>query len=98
MFRFFTQGKWLYWSWAGSFIILFSLWFQVQIDVKINNWFGQFYDMIQKALSAPNSITIEEYWASLFSFYYISSYLCWSCCSSWIFYITLSISMENSNG
>ena len=68
MFRFFTQGKWLYWSWAGSFIILFSLWFQVQIDVKINNWFGQFYDMIQKALSAPNSITIEEYWASLFSF------------------------------
>ena len=24
--------------------------------------------MIQKALSAPNSITIEEYWASLFSF------------------------------
>ena len=57
MFRFFTQGKWLYWSWAGSFIILFSLWFQVQIDVKINNWFGQFYDMNQKALSAPNSIT-----------------------------------------
>ena len=68
MFRFFTQNKWYYWSWAGSFIILFSLWFQVQIDVKINNWFGQFYDMIQKALSAPNSITIEEYWASLFSF------------------------------
>ena len=41
---------------------------QVKIDVKINEWFGQFYDMIQKALSAPNSITIEEYWASLLSF------------------------------
>ena len=68
MFRFFTQNKWFYWSWIGSFIILLSLWIQVQIDVKINNWFGQFYDMIQKALSAPNSITIEEYWASLFSF------------------------------
>ena len=37
----------------------FSLWIQVQIDVKINEWFGQFYDMIQKALSAPNSITIR---------------------------------------
>ena len=61
MFRFFTQNKWFYWSWIGSFIILLSLWIQVQIDVKINNWFGQFYDMIQKALSAPNSITIEEY-------------------------------------
>ena len=68
MFRFFTQNKWFYWSWIGSLIILFSLWYQVQIDVKINKWFGEFYDMIQKALSAPNSITIEEYWDSLFSF------------------------------
>ena len=68
MFRFFKNKKWLYWSWLGSFTILFSLWFQVQIDVKINEWFGQFYDMIQKALSAPNSIKIEEYWSSLLSF------------------------------
>ena len=49
-------------------VILSSLWVQVKIDVKINEWFGQFYDMIQKALSAPNSITIGEYWASLASF------------------------------
>ena len=28
----------------------------------------RFYDMIQKALGAPNAITIDEYWASLFSF------------------------------
>ena len=68
MFRFFTQRNWFFWSWIGSFIILSSLWIQVKIDVKINEWFGQFYDMIQKALSAPNSITINEYWASLLSF------------------------------
>ena len=68
MFKFFTQKEWRLWSWIGSFIILFSLWVQVQIDVKINEWFGQFYDMIQKALGAPNSITIEEYWTSLLSF------------------------------
>jgi len=68
MFKFFTQKKWQLWSLIGSFIILASLWIQVQIDVKINKWFGQFYDMIQKALAAPNSITIEEYWASLLSF------------------------------
>ena len=68
MFKFFTQKKWQLWSWIGSFIILSSLWVQVQIDVKINEWFGQFYDMIQKALAAPNSITIGEYWASLLSF------------------------------
>ena len=51
MFKFFTQKKWYLWSWIGSFIILSSLWVQVQIDVKINEWFGQFYDMIQKALA-----------------------------------------------
>ena len=40
-----------------SLIILFVVWFQVQLDVMINNWFGTFYDMIQRALSAPNSVT-----------------------------------------
>tara|TARA_B100001173_G_scaffold237405_1_gene207094 strand:- start:1669 stop:2661 length:993 start_codon:yes stop_codon:yes gene_type:complete len=68
MFRFFKLKKWIMWSWLGSIIILTSLWVQVKIDVKINEWFGQFYDMIQKALSKPNAITIEEYWSSLLSF------------------------------
>jgi len=80
MFRFFKLRKWLLWSWLGSIIILSALWIQVVIDVKINEWFGEFYDMIQKALGAPNSITIEEYWASLLSFItlagmYISLYV-----------------------
>ena len=68
MFRFFVIRKWLLWSWLGSFVILSSLWVQVKIDVKINEWFGKFYDMIQKALAKPNAITIQEYWESLFSF------------------------------
>ena len=68
MFKFFRDPKWFLWAYIGSAIILSSLWVQVQIDVKINEWFGEFYDMIQEALSAPNAITIEEYWASLLSF------------------------------
>jgi peptide/bleomycin uptake transporter len=68
MFRFFKLRKWFMWSWLGSFIILSSLWVQVKIDVKINEWFGEFYDMIQKALGEPNAITINEYWSSLLSF------------------------------
>jgi peptide/bleomycin uptake transporter len=68
MFRFFTTRDWILWSWIGSAIILGSLWVQVIIDVKINEWFGVFYDMIQKALAEPNAITIEEYFASLLSF------------------------------
>ena len=68
MFNFFTNKKWFLWSWLGSIIILGSLWVQVKIDVKINEWFGVFYDMIQKALATPNAVTIEEYFESLFSF------------------------------
>ena len=68
MFRFFVIRKWFIWSWLGSLVILSSLWIQVKIDVKINEWFGKFYDMIQKALAKPNAITMSEYWESLFSF------------------------------
>ncbi|MEC8727778.1 MAG: SbmA/BacA-like family transporter, partial [Pseudomonadota bacterium] len=68
MFRFFKTRKWALWAWLGSFVILSSLWVQVQIDVMINSWFGEFYDMIQKALGTPNAITMQEYWGSLLSF------------------------------
>ena len=72
MFRFFTEKKWSLWAWLGSALILSSLWIQVEIDVKINEWFGQFYDMIQTALATPNAITIGEYWASLGTFIYLA--------------------------
>jgi peptide/bleomycin uptake transporter len=80
MFKFFTEKKWALWAWLGSAIILGSLWVQVKIDVKINEWFGVFYDMIQKALATPNAITLQEYFASLLSFitlagFYIALYV-----------------------
>jgi peptide/bleomycin uptake transporter len=72
MFRFFKTRKWFLWAWLGSAAILSSLWVQVEIDVKINEWFGQFYDMIQRALATPNSITYTEYWGSLFDFIWLA--------------------------
>ena len=68
MFKFFTSKKWFLWAYLGSMVILTSLWLSVQIDVKINEWFGSFYDMIQKALGTPNAITMEEYVDGLYSF------------------------------
>jgi peptide/bleomycin uptake transporter len=68
MFKFFTERQWALWAYLGSIIILSSLWVQVQIDVKINEWFGEFYDMIQKALAEPNTVTLEEYFGGLWSF------------------------------
>ena len=68
MFKFFTSKKWIVWAYLGSFVILSFIWLQVQIDVKINEWFGEFYDMIQEALGTPNVITIEEYFGALAAF------------------------------
>ena len=48
MFKFFTNPKWYAWAYIGSAVILTSIWVQVQIDVLINEWFGEFYDMIKK--------------------------------------------------
>ena len=61
MFKFFTEPKWYVWAYVGSVVILTSIWVQVQIDVQINEWFGEFYDMIQKALGTPNAITCLLY-------------------------------------
>ena len=57
---------------VASSVILFVVWFQVQLDVMINNWFGSFYDMIQKALATPNSVTQAEYFAQLWTFLVIA--------------------------
>ena len=68
MFKFFTEPKWYVWAYVGSVVILTSIWVQVQIDVQINEWFGEFYDMIQKALGTPNAITMQDYMGGLLSF------------------------------
>ena len=34
----------------GSALILFTTYFQVQVSVAINDWYGPFYDIIQAAL------------------------------------------------
>ena len=46
---FFTDRKWLLWSWGGFLFIILSLLAQTYIDVKINEWYKGFYDLLQKA-------------------------------------------------
>ncbi len=53
---------------AGSALILFITWYKVQLNVKINEWFGSFYDSLQKALATPGSITMDAYIALLLTF------------------------------
>jgi peptide/bleomycin uptake transporter len=68
MFNFFKSKEWFVWSWLGAAAIIASLWYQVQLDVQINEWFGSFYDMIQQALKGEGDITLTQYYTELFSF------------------------------
>ena len=69
MFRaFFLDPRWFGWSILGSALILVANWYQVELDVKINEWFGEFYNLIQKALGKPGAVTFDEYIGQLMTF------------------------------
>ena len=69
MFRaFFLDPRWFGWSIIGSALILVANWYQVELDVKINEWFGEFYNLIQKALGKPGAVTFDEYIGQLMTF------------------------------
>jgi len=60
--------RWFRWSVGVSAIIIFFIWFQVQLDVMINNWFGTFYNMVQQALAKPGAVTQAEFFGQLATF------------------------------
>jgi len=71
LWAFLGRNKWFLWSVIGSTIILLFTYFMVQISVWLNNWYGDFFDLIQRALGEPNSVTIDEYYSSLLEVIYI---------------------------
>ncbi len=70
-----SSHKWLNWSLYGSAVIIFVTWFIVQLDVMLNDWFGGFYNMVQSLFSRPGTISSEEYYGRLFTFFSIAGVL-----------------------
>src|ERR1700732_1764869 len=64
----FAPHRWAPWSILGSALILFTSYFQVQVSVAINSWYGPFYDLIQAALSKSKVVTAEELYSELSTF------------------------------
>jgi peptide/bleomycin uptake transporter len=64
----FAPHPWAIWSILGSALILFTSYFQVQVSVAINSWYGPFYDLIQAALSKSRAVTTEEFYSELSTF------------------------------
>ncbi|URQ74367.1 MAG: peptide antibiotic transporter SbmA [Candidatus Ochrobactrum gambitense] len=64
----FSPHPWQRWSILGSALILFTTYFSVQVSVAINAWYGPFYDMVQKALSTPGSVTAADFYWGMVDF------------------------------
>ena len=61
-------NRWFWWSVVVSSLIVFLLWFQVQLDVMINAWFGTFYNMVQQALAKPNAVSEGQFFGQIWTF------------------------------
>jgi len=66
--QYFARHRWSRWSILGSSLILFATYFQVQVSVAINNWYGPFYDLVQAALSKSRPVTIGDFDGYLLTF------------------------------
>jgi peptide/bleomycin uptake transporter len=64
----YSPHPWFIWSVLGTALIIFVTYFQVQVSVAINNWYGPFYDMIQAALAKTRPVTLTEFFESLAQF------------------------------
>ena len=64
----FSPHPWSPWSIIGSALILFTSYFQVEVSVAINSWYGPFYDLVQAALSKSKPVTIEQFYSELSTF------------------------------
>src|SRR5216684_1646616 len=74
----FAPHRWASWSILGSALILFTSYFQVQVSVAINSWYGPFYDLVQAALSKSAPVTVEQFYSELLTFAGIALVAAWA--------------------
>ncbi|MDB5561601.1 MAG: microcin transporter [Hyphomicrobiales bacterium] len=68
---FYRRNEWYWWSVVTSTVLLLGIFFSVQIDAWLNDWYGNFYNMIQLAMTSPGKVTTEQYFGELATALYI---------------------------
>lgn len=63
---FFGTREWALWAWGGFILLTAMIWGQVQLTVLLNDWYGRFYNILQKAED------VDAFWASMQEFGYIA--------------------------
>jgi peptide/bleomycin uptake transporter len=68
IWRLYAAHPWSGWSILGSALIVFATYFQVEVSVAINRWYGPFYDLIQAALAKSTTVTLGQFYGQLATF------------------------------
>jgi peptide/bleomycin uptake transporter len=63
-----SPQPWFRWSVLGTILIIFYTYFNVQLSVAINAWYGPFYDLLNVALTKERTVDIGELYTSLWTF------------------------------
>jgi len=65
MFRaFYKSREWAVWAYGGGILLLLALFVQVELTVRINEWYGAFYNLLQKATEHK----VAEFWQEMINF------------------------------
>ena len=66
--RMISKHPWFNWSVWGSALLVFVTYFQVQVSVAINAWYGPFYDLVQASVSKSRPTPASDFVSSLMIF------------------------------
>lgn len=68
----FSPHPWQRWSILVASVVLFLLYFSVQISVAVNNWYGPFFDYVQGLMSGTRQSTNAEFYSGVASFSWLA--------------------------
>jgi len=61
---FFKSRRWALWAWGGFALLVAGLVLQTRLNVAFNEWYRQFYDVVQNV----QKHTLDDFWASIWLF------------------------------
>lgn len=68
----YSPHPWQRWSILMTAVVLFFIYFNVQVSVAVNNWYGPFYDYIQGLMSGSLQSNNAEFYAGMASFAWLA--------------------------
>jgi len=65
---FYQNKKWVLWAYGGLFLLLVGLYMQVKLDTLFNEWYKDFYNIVQHV----DKHTLKDFWHSMWRFLQIA--------------------------